>query len=93
MRLKRVDSKKTIGSKVFNSFILIILIISMGFIFLLYERNSTFEKYDEFTKINIKLSELSLELSNSWGFFDMYIKTMDNENIKKYSIQILKLKN
>ena len=75
MKFKKVVNKKSIGSMVFNNFILIILFISIGFIFSLYERNITSQKYDEVTEINIKLSKLSLEFSNSWGFFDMFIKT------------------
>jgi len=92
MKFKKVVNKKSIGSKVFNNFILVILLISIGFIFLLYERNITSQQYDEVTEINTKLSRLSLEFSNSWGFFDMYIKTRDNDNIKKYTDSNNKIK-
>ena len=85
MKFKRVVNKKSIGSKMFSNFFLIILLISIAFLFLLYERNVSSKQYDEVIKINIKLSNLSLELSNSWGFFDMFIKTQDNENIGKYT--------
>ncbi|MGV8981263.1 sensor histidine kinase [Clostridium sp.] len=84
MKFKKAVNKKSIGSIFFNNFILIILIIGIGFTFSLYESKLISQKYDEVTEINIKLSKLSLEFSNSWGFFDMYIKTMDNENIQKY---------
>jgi len=93
MKFKRAVNKKSIGSVVFNNFILIILLISIGFIFSLYESNITSQKYDEVTEINIKLSKLSLEFSNSWGFFDMFIKTKDDENIRKYTYSNDKIKN
>lgn len=93
MIFKRVANKRTIGSKVFYNFIFIILIMSIGFIFSLYERNVTSKNYDEFTDINIKLSRLSLEFSNSWGFFDMYIKTKDDVNIDKYTDSNNKINN
>jgi len=93
MGFKKAVNKKSIGSKVFNNFILIIVLISIGFIFLLYERNISSQQYDKVTKINIKLSKLSLEFSNSWGYFDMFIKTKDNENIKKYTDSNNQIKN
>lgn len=93
MKFKRAINKKSIGSVVFNNFILIILLMSIGFIFSLYESNITSQKYDEVTEINIKLSKLSLEFSNSWGFFDMFIKNKDNENIRKYTDSNDKIKN
>lgn len=92
MKIKRAVNKRSIGSKFFNNFILIILLISIGFIFLLYERNITAQQYHEVTEINTKLSKLSLEFSNSWGFFDMYIKTWDNEYIQKYTDSNNKIK-
>ncbi|MGK0468088.1 sensor histidine kinase [Clostridium sp.] len=92
MKFKRVVNKKSIGSKVFSYFFLIILLISIAFLFLLYERNISSKQYDEVTKINIKLSNMSLELSNSWGFFDMFIKTKDNEYITKYTDSNEKIK-
>ncbi len=93
MKLKKISNKKTIGSKVFNNFILIILLMSIGFIFSLYERKITAENYDEFTNINIQLSKLSLEFSNSWGYFNMFVKTKDNENIQKYTDSNNKIEN
>jgi len=93
MKFKKIVNKKSIGSVVFNNFILIILLISIGFIFSLYESNITSQKYDEVTEINIKLSKLSLEFSNSWGFFDMFIKTKDNVNIQKYTDSNNKIEN
>ncbi len=84
MKFKKAVNKKSIGSVVFSNFILIILFISIGFIFSLYESNTTSKKYEEVMEINTKLSKLSLEFSNSWGYFDMFIKTRDNENIPKY---------
>lgn len=92
MRLKKAINKKSIGSKVFNNFIFIILLISISFAFLLYQRNISTKQYEKVTEINIKLNKLSLEFSNSWGFFDMFIKTKDNENIKKYTDSNNKIK-
>ena len=85
MKLKKFTSKRSIGGKVFNNFILIILLMSIGFIFSLYEKKITAKNYDDYTNINIKLSTLSLEFSNSWGYFDMFIKTKDDSNIQKYT--------
>lgn len=93
MKLNKKFSRKSIGGKVFNNFIIIILLMSIGFVFLLYEKKLTSNNYNNFTNINIKLSKLSLEFSNSWGYFDMYIKTKDDENIEKYSNSNNKIKN
>lgn len=93
MIFKKAINKKSIGSVFFNNFILIIFLVSVGFIFSLYESNITSQKYDEVTQINIKLSKLSLEFSNSWGYFDMFIKSKDNEDIRKYTESNNKIKN
>ncbi|MBW9153658.1 sensor histidine kinase [Clostridium estertheticum] len=93
MKLKKVTSERSIGGKIFNNFILIILLMSIGFIFSLYEKKITAKNYDDYTNINIKLSTLSLEFSNSWGYFDMFIKTKDNSNIQKYNDSNNKIKN
>ena len=92
MKLKKIVNKKTIGSRVFNNFILIILLMSIGFIFSLYERKITSENYEEYTSINIKLSKLLLEFSNSWGYFDMFVKTKDDQNFQKYNDSNNKIK-
>ncbi|MBU3176033.1 histidine kinase [Clostridium estertheticum] len=93
MKLKKVTSERSIGGKIFNNFILIILLMSIGFIFSLYEKKITAKNYDDYTNINIKLSTLSLEFSNSWGYFDMFIKTRDDSNIQKYNDSNNKIKN
>ena len=93
MKFKRAVNKKSIGNVVFNNFILIILLISIGFAFSLYESNITSQKYGKITETNIKLSKLSLEFSNSWGYFDMLIKTGDYDNIRKYTNSNNKIKN
>ena len=93
MKFQRATNKKSIGSMFFKNFILIILLISISFIFSLYERNIIADKYDEVTNINIKLSKLSLEFSNSWGYFDMFIKTKNNDDIIKYDNSNNKIKN
>jgi len=92
MRFKKIITRKSIGSKVFINFIIIILIMSIGFIFSLYEKEVTTKNYDQFTNINIKLSKLSLEFSNSWGYFDMFVKTKDDSNIQKYTDSNKKIK-
>lgn len=92
MKLRKLASEKSIGGKVFNNFILIILLMSFGFIFSLYEKKITSRNYAEYTNINIKLSALSLEFSNSWGYFDMFIKTKDESNIQKYTSSNNKIK-
>jgi sensor histidine kinase YesM len=63
---------------------MIIILISAGFIFSIYTRDIVTKKYDSYMNINTKLSKLSVELSNSWSFFDMYMKTQNKDYIENY---------
>lgn len=85
MKINRFNSRRSIVSRVQFAYILIIILICTGFIFSIYERSITSKRYDHYTDINIKISELSVEFSNSWGFFDMYMKSKDNLYVNKYN--------
>ena len=85
MEINRFISKRSIVSRVQFAYILIIILICTGFIFSIYQSSITSTRYDHYTNINIKISELSVEFSNSWGFFDMYIKSKDDLYVSKYN--------
>ncbi|MBC8061151.1 MAG: histidine kinase [Clostridiaceae bacterium] len=76
--------KKSISNRVKYAFVTVIILISAGFIFSIYARDIVTRKYDNNMNINIKLSKLSVEISNSWSFFDMYMKTKNKDYIEKY---------
>ena len=67
--------------------------MSIGFIFSLYEKKITSRNYAEYTNINIELSTFSLEFSNSWGYFDMFVKTKDDSYIQEYTDSNNKIQN
>jgi sensor histidine kinase YesM len=77
-------NKRSLANRVKYTFVIIIILISMGFSFSIYTRDIVTEKYDSYMNINTKLTRLSVELSNSWNFFDIYMKTKNDDNIEKY---------
>ena len=79
-------SRKSISNTVKYTFMMIIILISLGFIFSIYVRDTVTKKYDSYMNTNIKLSKLSVELSNSWSYFDMYMKTKNKEYIEQYTV-------
>lgn len=79
-----ISHEKSITNRVKYAFIFVIMIISAGFIFSIYVRDIISKKYNTYMDTNIKLNELSLELNNSWSFFDMYIRTKNKDYIEKY---------
>lgn len=85
MELKNFNIRKSMANRIRITFIVTILIICIGFLGGLYESYVVSEKYDEYMKANINLSNLSVQLSNSFGYFDMYVKTKEKKNIDDYN--------
>lgn len=75
---------RSISNRVKYTFMTIILLICAGFTFSIYVREIVTQKYDSYMKVNISLSKLSVELSNSWSSFDMYMKTKNGEYVEEY---------
>jgi sensor histidine kinase YesM len=78
--------KNSVINRIRITFIITILLICTGFSALFYKSHIVSQEYDEYMKVNIELSNLSVNLSNSFGYFDMYVKTKENKNIDNYSI-------
>lgn len=78
-------NKRSIIRRVKYTFIAIIILISAVYIFSIYVRDIVTKEYDSYMNINMKLSKLSVELSNSWTSFDMYMKTRNEDFIAQYN--------
>lgn len=85
--------KRTIVSTIIFTFLLVIIIMSSGYIFLGNLKEKAKERYDNLMRINITIGSSSLELNNSFNYFDKYIKTRDKDYLNKYYISIEKVKN
>lgn len=59
--------------------IIILIIMSIIFIFSNKMKDNIIEDYNTYMDINIKLSNLSLEFNNRWVYFDSYTKDTDEE--------------
>lgn len=85
MLIGRVFKSKSISSRVKYSFIVIIILICLGFVFSIYVRDVILSKNDKNMNIDIRLSKLSVEFSNSWSYFDLYTQTKSQEHFDKYT--------
>lgn len=91
MKNKEYNGRKSIGNTVRYTFITIILLVGLGFIFSLYENKVTSKKYDVYANMNTKLSSLSAEFNNSWNHFNNFISAGNKEDIKQYDASNLKI--
>jgi two-component system sensor histidine kinase YesM len=85
MRIEDFIKKKSIAKRVRLTFILVILIISIGLIIALYERHVISQKYNEYMSVNIEITNLSSEIMRSWELLDTYIKTKDNKTVEEFN--------
>lgn len=76
--------KRSITDRVKYTFIAIIVLICTGFAFSIYVREFITQRYDRYMNVNMNLSRLSVELSNSWSHFDMYMKTKNKDYFNQY---------
>lgn len=72
-------SNKSLGRRIKITFSIIIIIMSITFVYSNIMKNKIINEYNQFMNINIELSDLSLEFNNSWVFFDSYMKYKDEE--------------
>lgn len=61
------------------TFLLIIIIMSINFLYSNIMKNKIVEEYNQSMRINIKLSDLSVNFNNSWVYFDSYVQFHDTE--------------
>lgn len=76
-------SNRSLGRRIKVTFSIIIFIMSISFIYSNIMKSKIISEYNTFMKINIQLSDLSLELNNSWVYFDSYMKSKDEEVYEK----------
>lgn len=81
MKKKR---NKSINRSIAITFTLVIIIMSVSFLYSNIMKDNIVKEYNLSMKINIKLSDLSVNLNNSWINFDSYVKFPDMETYKKF---------
>lgn len=84
MKESKIPSKRSITNSIKSSLLVLTIIGAVVFSFLMYLQNNMSNKYNEYMEVNIKLSELSVEFSNSWSYFDAYMNTKDEGYVEKY---------
>lgn len=77
-------NKKSINKRIAITFLLIILIMSINFLYSNRMKDNIVEEYNLSMKINTELSNLSVSFNDSWVSFDSYMKSPDVETYKKY---------
>lgn len=81
---EKMDGKKSIRTRITIIFMLVIVIMTIVFIFSITRRNVISSVYQYNVDINLNLNQLSLELNNNARAFDLYFQTRDDEHYKKY---------
>lgn len=84
MKQYNIHRNKSIGSRIRYTFLIFIMFGSIIFTFLIYLQNNVFNEYEEYMSVNTKLSQISVEFSNSYNFYDSYMNTRDERYIQKY---------
>lgn len=77
-------TNKSINRRIKITFLLIMIIMTISFLYSNIMKNTVVEQYNLSMKINIKLSDLSVNLDNSWVNFDLYIKSHEYDRYKKF---------
>jgi sensor histidine kinase YesM len=75
---------KSINRRITVTFLLIIIIMSISFLYSNIMKDKVVEEYNLYMKINIKLSNLSVNFNDSFASFDSYVKSPDVEMYKKF---------
>lgn len=75
---------KSINRRIGFTFLLIIIIMSISFLYSNIMKDRVVEEYNLYMKINIKLSNLSVNFNDSFASFDSYVKSPDEEIYKKF---------
>jgi two-component system, sensor histidine kinase YesM len=75
---------KSINRRIVVTFLLIIVIMSVSFLYSNIMKDNIVEEYNLSMKINIKLSNLSVSFNDSFASFDSYMKSPDVEMYKKF---------
>lgn len=84
--MDKIVSNKSIKFRIRMTFSLIIIITSINFIYSNIAKNRIIEDYNRFMKINVRLSDLSLEFNNNMLYFDSYMKDKDNDIYEKMNV-------
>ena len=85
------SSNKSIGSRIRITFTIIIIIMSICFVYSNIMKNRIIDEYNQSMKINIDISDLSLEFNNMWVHFDYYMRVKDAEVYKKLLVSEIKI--
>jgi sensor histidine kinase YesM len=75
---------KSINRRIGVTFLLVIIIMSMSFLYSNIMKDRVVEEYNLYMKINIKLSNLSVNFNDSFASFDSYVKTPDAAILEKF---------
>ena len=82
--MNEVTSNKSIKSRFRMTIILILLIMSIAFVYTNKMKDNIIGQYSKYADIDIKLSNLSVEFNNRWVYFDLQYREHNIDVITKY---------
>lgn len=82
--MNKDNSNKSIRFRFRTTIALILIIMSVIFVYSNKMKDNIIEDYNKYMDINVKLSNLSLEFNNRWLSFDSLYKERDDELRKSY---------
>lgn len=74
---------RSINKRITITFLLVIIIMSVSFLYSNIMKDKVVEEYNLSMEINIKLSDLSVDLNTSWSSLDSYMKSPEMETFIK----------
>ncbi|SET66048.1 Histidine kinase-, DNA gyrase B-, and HSP90-like ATPase [Natronincola peptidivorans] len=86
-------AKRSMGTTIKLTFAIIIIIMSIIFLYSNIVKSRVVQEYDASMKINILLSDLSIEYNNMWELFNTYIKNNSEETYHRYIETNMKINN
>lgn len=75
---------KSINRRLIITFLTIIAVMTTSFLYSNSMKNNIVNQYNISMRTNIKFSDLSVSLNNSWVNFESYIKSHDTANYEKF---------
>lgn len=81
----KVRGNKSINKRITITFLLVIIIMTISFLYSNIMKDKVVEEYNLSMEINIKLSDLSVNLNDSWSNFNYYMKSPETETFIKFT--------
>jgi two-component system, sensor histidine kinase YesM len=81
----KARGNKSINKRITITFLLVIIIMSVSFLYSNIMKDKVVEEYNLSMEINIMLSDLSVNLNDSWSNFNYYMKSPETEAFIKFT--------